>query len=221
MSWSLEIEILISRLHDPVTVLGFGRRIGIWMQGCTVGCSGCIARDTWDFDQSRAVTVEEVVAWCESRLLDGRDGITISGGEPFDQPEALAELLKGLNELAALQDGEVDVLVYSGRNFRQLEYRHTELLRQIDAVIAGPFMQHRPTDKPWMGSANQELIALTQLGQKRYADLLPGTGRKRVQFQVEDGRIWMIGVPDIGEMESIRTGLESRGIELEGLSWQA
>ena len=40
-------SVSISRLHFPVTTLGPGHRIGIWFQGCSIRCEGCLSMDTW------------------------------------------------------------------------------------------------------------------------------------------------------------------------------
>ena len=89
-------RLSLSKLHFPITALGPGRRIGLWLQGCSIRCSGCMSRDTWEFsDESHRVEVllERVTPW-----LAEADGITISGGEPFDQPEGLLSFLVGLRE---------------------------------------------------------------------------------------------------------------------------
>src|SRR5690348_16130882 len=105
--------IAISRLHFPVTTLGPGRRIGIWLQGCSIHCPGCISKDTWDPDQGWT-SVHSVIAAVQHWMPDAQ-GITISGGEPLDQPVALRVLLQNLRRIS-----DVDVLVYSGYFFNQL-----------------------------------------------------------------------------------------------------
>ena len=85
----------VSRLHFPVTTLGPGRRAAIWLQGCSIHCPGCVSRDTW----APAASLTEVAAvadWIEDQADDGLTGITVSGGEPLDQPEQLAALLTDL-----------------------------------------------------------------------------------------------------------------------------
>ena len=100
-------EIHISRLHFPVTTLGPGHRVGIWFQGCTIRCNGCIAVDTWQ-QETGQTTVESVIDLVGQWSNDA-DGITITGGEPFDQSSALIALLRMLKKLRVR-----DVLVYTG-----------------------------------------------------------------------------------------------------------
>ena len=83
------MHLRISRLHYPVTVLGPGRRIGIWVQGCSIGCPGCLSQDTWSPDAAEPVSVARVIETCRRVSKDELDGVTISGGEPFDQPDGL------------------------------------------------------------------------------------------------------------------------------------
>ncbi|MFN8753673.1 MAG: 4Fe-4S cluster-binding domain-containing protein, partial [Betaproteobacteria bacterium] len=121
------ISIALNKAHFPVTVLGPGRRIGLWTQGCSIGCKGCISQDTWDQDESRRVPVDTLVAWCRSACNDQLDGITISGGEPFDQPEALRALLEALWAWRAELSEPFDILCYSGHPLRRLERQHGDI----------------------------------------------------------------------------------------------
>src|SRR5215218_593389 len=88
--------IQLNKAHWPVTVLGPGRRIGLWMQGCSIHCPGCVSQDTWPADPATAITVDALVDWCRTTTGSALDGVTISGGEPFDQPDALLRLLVAL-----------------------------------------------------------------------------------------------------------------------------
>jgi anaerobic ribonucleoside-triphosphate reductase activating protein len=173
-------SLLLSRAHYPVTVLGPGTRAGIWTQGCTIHCPGCLSRDTWVADPARAVPVESVLGWLAS--LPPLDGVTISGGEPFQQPAALRELLLGIRDWRGGRP--IDILVYSGYSYSRLRGRvwSQALLELCDAVIAGPYVArlapatagsepgHRPP-AAWLGSANQRLVPLSPLGREKY-----GTG---------------------------------------------
>ena len=45
--------IRLNKAHYPVTALGPGRRIGLWLQGCALACPGCISQDSWAFAEVR------------------------------------------------------------------------------------------------------------------------------------------------------------------------
>ena len=97
-------RLLVNKLHAPVTVLGPGRRIGLWLQGCSIHCKGCVSTDTWDFDPRRSMTVDDVLAWCRAAVARAAaageqiTGLTISGGEPFDQADGLRVLVDRLQK---------------------------------------------------------------------------------------------------------------------------
>jgi anaerobic ribonucleoside-triphosphate reductase activating protein len=218
MKSTSDLSIRISRIHQPVSVLGFGRRIGIWTQGCSIGCAGCVSVDTWDPKGGTRVSVRDLVDQVGS-LADDFDGITISGGEPFDQPEPLARLLDGLHGVIRDSSRPMDLLAYSGRNMHFLRRRHQSQLDLLDAVIAGPYIESLPSDHAWFGSRNQKLVALSALGNERYGEGHQSPARK-MQIQVDPGgSVWMIGVPRSGDMPKIEAGLARRGIQLEGSSW--
>ena len=132
------MKIRLSRAHHPVTVLGPGRRIGLWTQGCGIGCDGCLARDTWAPDPATEVDLDDVLAWCAG--ITDVDGVTISGGEPFDQPEALDALLAKLDGWRRAHVRPIDFLCYSGRSLPALRARYGHILARLDAVIPGPFI---------------------------------------------------------------------------------
>jgi anaerobic ribonucleoside-triphosphate reductase activating protein len=219
----------LNRTHYPVTVLGPGVRAGIWFQGCTIGCSGCVARDTWDADGGAEVDVATVLDWLDG--IEGPlDGVTISGGEPFQQPAALAELLDGIDDWrrarakeigpGVIDTAEIDVLVYSGYPWSRLARtpRLAAMAARCDAVIAGPYVARRNTAVPLRGSDNQRVVACTPLGERRYRS--PDTGQ-RMQVDVTMGRIYCIGIPRAGDMDRLTEHLADAGVLLEDVTWRA
>jgi anaerobic ribonucleoside-triphosphate reductase activating protein len=215
------VTVALSRAHYPVTVLGHGRRIGLWFQGCSIGCAGCVARDTWDPDPARAITVDALVEFCVSTAeREPVDGVTISGGEPFDQPDALAALVAALRLWA--DDGGRDLLCYSGRSLRALRADFPRILAALDVVIPGPFQAERAPGGVLRGSANQELVPLTELGRRRYGDLVAAPAdRPRLQVTAgDDGRLWTIGVPRPGDLETLDAALRRRGLIQTSASWR-
>lgn len=220
---SLRASIQINKAHFPVTVLGPGRRIGLWVQGCSIGCKGCVSMDTWAPDASRAVPIADLVAWCKKVAADGLDGITISGGEPFDQAPALQQLLLALRAWRTQSKRPFDILCYSGYPLKTLQQRHPQVLALLDAVIPEPFVDNQPPTGVWRGSANQSLVPLSALGTERYAPFVSAPltdADKRMQVAVEGGKVWMIGIPDRGDMAKVEALCASRGLSLESVSWR-
>jgi anaerobic ribonucleoside-triphosphate reductase activating protein len=218
-------ELLLAKAHYPVTTLGPGRRAGIWTQGCTIGCAGCLARDTWAADPATAVDVGVILGWLAS-LPAPVQGVTISGGEPFQQPEALAELLCGINAWRDEEDvRDADILVYTGYALSRLKRAawSAHLLALCDAVVAGPYVQARNTGQRWRGSANQQIVPLTSLGRQRYTSASladSGSGPPGMQVSAEDGRVYLIGIPRRGDMEALTARLAQAGVASGEVSWR-
>jgi anaerobic ribonucleoside-triphosphate reductase activating protein len=201
--------IAISRLHFPVTTLGPGNRIGIWLQGCSIRCPGCISADTWAFGKG-IVDLEQVLKRIGSWLPQA-DGITISGGEPFDQPDALRVLLHSLRRRTC-----ADILVFTGYTFEELAPLLAPFSGLLDALITGPFLRDQPQTFPLRGSDNQQLHLLTPLGERRFASYIKPTNH-RPAFDVmfdDDGTVWLAGIPLRDDFRRIKATLEEHGHRL-------
>ncbi|WP_059015907.1 4Fe-4S cluster-binding domain-containing protein [Mycobacterium sp. M26] len=211
-------SVLLSRLHYPVQNLGYGVRAGIWFQGCSIHCRGCISRDTWPFDEKKRTDISMIVDWLNQ--LDGRlDGITISGGEPTDQPDALRALLHALAPIRA----HVDVLVYSGRPSQELRRDLPWLWDQVDLLISDPFNSDLAGDYSLRGSANQGVHRITPLAEERYAQTTfeesYAAQRQRIAIHVDQRSVWMVGIPKPGDLRRLDQALEERGISIGRTSW--
>jgi anaerobic ribonucleoside-triphosphate reductase activating protein len=204
------MKLALSRVHFPVTTLGPGRRLGIWLQGCSIRCPGCISSDTWvkstpDVDVSEVL--EQVGPW-----LQECDGVTISGGEPFEQAEALEQLLGGIREKTG-----VDILVYSGLPLEELRSRDAVTRGLIDCLISDPFDVNIEQSKYLRGSDNQRMTCLTPLGWQVFGSLdREGTDTDRkldVMFD-PSGEVWFAGIPSRGDMQRLKSALAAQGTSL-------
>ena len=123
---------------------GPGLRFTVFTQGCPHHCPGCHNPDTHDPAGGRAVGVEELAETMGSNPLT--DGLTLSGGEPFCQAEALLPLCRALREKG------YELAAYTG-------YTLEELLEQTDVLVDGPFrLAEKSYEALFRGSANQRLI---------------------------------------------------------------
>jgi anaerobic ribonucleoside-triphosphate reductase activating protein len=215
------VRIRLNKLHFPVTVLGPGRRMGVWVQGCTIGCRGCLSRDTWAPDGGREVEVEVLAAWCRDIAEHGADGLTITGGEPFEQALALDEFLDAVGSWRGSLAHEFDVLCYSGFPLTRLRREHASTLAKLDAVIPEPFIQRLPRGNVWRGSSNQPLVPLSDLGRVRYSEHIDRgiEGRGKLQVHVTSGRVWYIGIPDRDDMDRQMSLSRDAGLILKNASW--
>lgn len=217
------MKISINKAHFPVTVLGPGRRIGIWVQGCSIGCKGCVSQDTWARDPGRDMPVAQLLNWCRRTTAGALDGVTISGGEPFEQPRALAALLDGLHQWRGAGGPNFDILCYSGYPLATLQRDHAALLAQLDALIPEPFVHAKPLTHLWRGSANQPLVLLSPRGQDRYAKVVEASASgadKRIQAMVDGERIWYVGIPGRGDMAALEAACQARGLTFDQVSWR-
>lgn len=218
------MKIGINKAHFPVSVLGPGKRLGIWLQGCSIRCRDCVSQDTWEQDPGRDMTVAQLLDWCRQTTAGGFDGVTISGGEPFDQPLALAALLDGLIHWRAGSKLEFDILCYSGYPLAALQKSHAGLLEKLDALIPEPYIDAKPLTHVWRGSSNQPLVPLSDRGHGKYAQYLNtpvDSDSKRIQTMLDGGRVWYVGIPGRGDMAALESTCKSRGVELTGVSWRS
>ena len=218
------MKIAINKAHFPVTVLGPGQRIGIWLQGCSIHCKNCISQDTWARDPGRETTVARLMSWCrEIQANTGQiDGITLSGGEPFDQPQALAALLKALHAWRSDLGSDFDILCYSGYPYATLQKRHPAILQLLDALIPEPYADTLPMTQLWRGSSNQRLVPLSPRGHAVYGPHLdtPADAGKRMQACVDGDRVWYIGIPERGDMDALARHCAEQGVRFDQVSWK-
>ncbi|MBK5542672.1 4Fe-4S cluster-binding domain-containing protein [Pseudomonas sp. TH05] len=205
------MNISLSRVHFPVTTLGPGRRLGIWFQGCSIRCDGCISADTWGPGKrplALAQLLDDIQPW-----LAEAEGITLSGGEPFDQPDALLALLGALR-----QRTRVDILVYSGHPLETLQPLLQRAEGLLDALICDPFEQQQAQTRVLRGSDNQRLIFFTELGRQRlgaYERPLQADDRALDLMFDDDGSIWMAGIPRRDDLLQLRDLLHEQGHQLQ------
>ncbi len=147
-------------LHDFLersTENGPGTRAVIWVQGCTLQCPGCFNPTTHDMGIHRLVAVEELAE--RIFALSDIEGVTISGGEPFLQAEALAELG------TLMHRNNLGVIVFSGFRYDHLAQANkadwNALLAVTDLLSAGPFIRNLACTLALRGSSNQKLHFLS------------------------------------------------------------
>jgi anaerobic ribonucleoside-triphosphate reductase activating protein len=127
----------------------------VWFQGCTIGCPGCFNPETHDASGGSARDSGTLAA--ELLALPGVDGVSFSGGEPFQQPDALADLA------GRLRPAGLSLLVFSGYTRAAIERmaRGPEILGLVDVLIAGPYQAEQHSGRGLLGSANQRIHLLS------------------------------------------------------------
>ena len=148
---------LASDITTESIVDGEGIRTVIWTQGCIHNCPGCQNPQTHSFSQGFLKDVDELC----NEIMDVpfQDGITLSGGDPLEQPKACAYIAK------FCQEHGLNVWCYTGYVMEDLlkkikkDNDLKDLLLNVDVLVDGPFiMKELSFDTPFRGSKNQRII---------------------------------------------------------------
>ena len=153
----MSTKIRLAGVIRESIVDGPGIRMTVFCQGCPHHCEGCHNAQTWDFDGGYESTVERIIEEAKKDKLI--KGLTLSGGEPFSQAKAMAELAR-----QAKAEG-YDIFCYTGYTFEKL-YRdfdshpaYKELLEQCDWLVDGPFiLSEKSLMLHFRGSKNQRIL---------------------------------------------------------------
>ena len=157
---------LAAYLQSDSIVDGEGIRTVIWTQGCPHHCLGCHNPETWSFDDGAEVDLEEVYEIIDE--LEGQDGITFSGGDPFMQPKACAEIAryarsKGLNIWSYTGFYYEELIKLSEKNKDIMDF-----LKELDVLVDGRFILDKKSfNCIFRGSTNQSVIDVKQSLKKK------------------------------------------------------
>ena len=156
-------DFKIAGVVHNTTVDGEGLRTSIYFQGCPIKCPGCHNEEYQDISKGVSVSVSSVIEEIsQDKFIDG---ITILGGEPFYQIQALHFLVKRYRKAFP----QKSIWVYTGYTLNQVlkgpKVVH-EILNNIDYLVVGPYIKTKPTDKPFIGSSNQEILCIKDLLQQ-------------------------------------------------------
>lgn len=183
-----ETRISIARIYYPVTVLGPGRRVGIWTTGCTKNCEGCVSPELRNHDETRLVSISTVIHMIRS-IKGEIDGFTLSGGEPFYDPKALCMLVSGLTDISD------DILIYTGYTLDELKSMRNnhvdKILSLCSVLIDGPYIREKNDGIGLRGSSNQQVHIF------RNKEKYKGIGEIPRQYQtiVYKDSLLAIGIP--------------------------
>ena len=156
-----EIILNVSSTMSRSRANGPGVRAVIWVQGCTIGCRGCYSASTHPHEASSLHRPSEIAEWLQS--IPDIEGVTFSGGEPFEQAAAVLETINSIRENMG---SDFSVFVYTGYAIEFLRKSNDrnvhDLLNAIDILSAGPFdYKLRDETLLWRGSSNQSLHFLS------------------------------------------------------------
>jgi anaerobic ribonucleoside-triphosphate reductase activating protein len=145
---------------------GLGLRMSLYFSGCIHACPGCHNQKSWDYAAGELLDeqlLKQIITkYRQNPLLDG---ITLTGGDPFYQSEALLYLLKTLKK-----ELDTNIWVYTGYRFEEL--LDNEALPYIDVLVDGKFIKelYQP-ELTFKGSANQRIIDVPKSLQSKEIEL--------------------------------------------------
>lgn len=207
--------LYINSISYPVTNLGPGKRIVLWVEGCSLKCKGCMAVFMQEKRESSKKTVSEIFSVIKE-ASQGLDGITISGGEPFEQAESLYKLVQLIR-----RETHLDIMIYSGYTIEELR-KHTEttnkLLGMIDILVDGRFEEANTNKKLWRGSDNQRFHILSEKA-KKYGQYVEAeyNEERELHFEIQDNSFKIIGIPERGFFEELEKRCKELGLILTKL----
>ncbi|MBC3796331.1 anaerobic ribonucleoside-triphosphate reductase activating protein [Acetobacterium tundrae] len=148
-------QIKIAGIVKESIVDGPGIRLVVFAQGCPHHCSGCHNPGTHDFKGGQWVAIDAIISEMKKNPL--LDGITLSGGEPFEQAEAFGELAERAEVLG------YHVMTYTGYTYETLlensDKAWHDLLERTDLLVDGKFqIEKKSMMLKFRGSKNQRII---------------------------------------------------------------
>lgn len=180
------MKVRIYKILKQTRVEGPKTRYCIWFQGCSKQCKGCWAKATWDFDAGKEYDVEEIIQ--DIKSTQNIDGITILGGEPFEQAEALKYICKNTKKLG------LSVICFTGNKIEEVYKTYNDILHHIDLLIDGEFIEEeKDYSRPWVGSRNQRYHFLTN----KFSEEEIKQYKNKIEINIEkNGSIFMNGMGD-------------------------
>lgn len=140
---------------------GPGLRAAVFVQGCSHHCPGCHNPESQPFEGGELTSLDDLMERIRSNGLV--KDVTLSGGEPFEQPEACAELARRLREegygLWAYTGYLYEDLLAQAQQEGPRAQAIAQLLGSLDVLVDGPFVQSKKSYMlKWRGSSNQRVI---------------------------------------------------------------
>jgi anaerobic ribonucleoside-triphosphate reductase activating protein len=180
----------------PVTEAeGPGTRFAVWVQGCSLRCPGCCNPHMFDRAGGTPTSPDALLARLDE-VRERVEGVTLLGGEPFEQAGALLPFARGVRERG------LSVVAFTGHRLDDLRADRPpgsrDLLAWMDLLVDGPYVESLPElDRRWSGSANQHFRFLTGRYSPGVEAIAPGGPERTVELRLTpDGRLERSGWPE-------------------------
>ena len=142
------------RIHKMMLVenehlYGPGKRLLLFLKGCSIHCDGCVNSHLWSFDGGTPVSSKDVL---DIIVKNDLEGITLHGGEPLDQADGLIEIIKEVKSI------NKTIILFTGYIKKELSGKKLKIWNLSDIVVAGRFqMKKRNIYLQFRGSTNQKV----------------------------------------------------------------
>lgn len=165
---------------------GPGRRASLWVKGCSIKCKGCFNPEFIKKEPENLVDVSEIIKMIDQ--CNRIEGLTITGGEPFDQAEPCFEIGKWVKNKG------LNLLIFTGYTFSQLKKSKNPFSKKLieisDILITGKYIEKLKCSSSLKGSRNQRIIILNKN--------IPISDGKNPEFEFiinKEGNIIISGFP--------------------------
>ena len=146
---------------------GPGVRVSLFVSGCNHHCKNCFNPEAWNFNYGEEFTEEQEKQIMDYLKPDYITGLSLLGGEPFEQvnQERLAPLVENVKKIYP----DKKIWCYSGFKFDEQilgkmvkeENREStkKMLENIDYIVDGKFVEElKNPSLQFRGSSNQRII---------------------------------------------------------------
>lgn len=140
------------KINKTDLVNGEGIRVSLFFSGCSHRCKNCFNQEAWDFNAGKPFTEETVDKIIELLNEPYIRGLSILGGEPFDNYSDLITICKRVKQ----EIDNKDIWIWTGYNFSDISDK--EVLNFADVIVDGPFIEEeKDLSLAFRGSKNQQI----------------------------------------------------------------
>jgi len=190
-------------------VNGPGKRFVIWFQGCPFRCKGCFNPEFWDENGGECMDVKDMIHLIlNADAVEKLDGVTFTGGEPFMQAKNILPLAR------EIKSNGLSIVSYTGYLLQDILNGNVpygnELIKYIDILIDGKFIEEEKAPLIWRGSRNQKVYFLTD--RYKYLEKFVNIeGEKEMEILVGEDKITTTGMIDLELWERLKMELKNGG----------
>lgn len=189
-------------------VNGPGKRFVIWFQGCTIRCKGCFNSEFWDKNGGEFMEVDKLFSLIlDAHINEKIEGVTFTGGEPFAQSKNIIPLAR------EIKSNNLTIVCYTGYLYGEilngLVPFGNDLLKYIDILIDGKFIEEEKAHLVWRGSRNQKVYFLSNR-YKHFEEIADEEGKKEIEILIGNKRLTSTGMIDLEVWKRLKQELKNR-----------